>query len=552
MFEVFSRSQRGRICMLSVPEGNLRCPAILGPDGDFPISVEDGARVLRIGGAEVKLDGKISKTYSAGPFEPVIDGSTALVRLPIKEGAVKPKEVEAVVITNAFELRTDPRRAVEALIAARKYAGYGSLLIAPGLADASNLALFTYMGVDAFDYSVPESMARNGTLGLPTGPMVSDLASLERNKEEMDRELEVVMRYIESGRLRELADQRATASTWNVALLRIFDSVGYGYQEEACSVSDVRFRCNTTQSLKRPEVERYRRKFLADYKKPVHKRILLLLPCSARKPYHKSKSHRAYSSAIHTASHDSLVHEVIVTSPLGVVPRELDVFYPASAYDIPVTGEWKCQEREMIRSMVAHLLSQGYDKVISHLGEDTSLVEGLCDLEETAVRGQVSRESLDALDMALRNAAKGMDKVGYDVDRLESVRSILSFQFDSTVADALLDGADVRGKYPYWKVHQGKDQVCMMSAERGMFSMTLNGAEVLSEMGVKKVEAGDFELRGSLFAVGVTDSDPSIRIGEEVTVVSGGKTVATGVAAMSGPEMVNLDRGVAVKIRHKA
>ena len=75
--------------------------------------------------------------------------------------------------------------------------------------------------------------------------------------------------------------------------------------------------------------------------------------------------------------------------------------------------------------------------------------------------------------------------------------------------------------------------------------------QILAQKGYHTVEMMDFELKGNLFAVGVTDADPSIRIGDEAIVTVNGKVRAVGVAMMSGREMVQLGRGIAVRIRHK-
>lgn len=50
-----------------------------------------------------------------------------------------------------------------------------------------------------------------------------------------------------------------------------------------------------------------------------------------------------------------VVHEVIVTSPLGIVPMELEMIYPAAHYDISVTGEWSLDEREMVKSNLIYM-----------------------------------------------------------------------------------------------------------------------------------------------------------------------------------------------------
>lgn len=92
----------------------------------------------------------------------------------------------------------------------------------------------------------------------------------------------------------------------------------------------------------------------------------------------------------------------------------------------------------------------------------------------------------------------------------------------------------------------------MMTAERGMISLTLDGARILADMGRNVVEMMDFELKGNLFAIGVTKADPSIRIGDEAIIMLNGKVKAVGVAMMSGREMVELNRGIAVRVRHKS
>ena len=400
----------------------------------------------------------------------------------------------------------------------------------------------------------------NGVSLIPEGNVASDEDCSEDNVSELDREAAKVARFIGAGRLRELVDQRSFSSADEVAALRIFDAEGYGYQEECCSTTGCRFSCNTVQALRRPDIARYQKVLSERYVVPSHKKVLLLLPCSAKKPYHTSKTHKLFASAIHTASHDTLVHEVIVTSPLGIVPRELDAMYPANSYDIPVTGEWKCEEKATIRRMLKELLEKGhYEKVVCHLGEDAELVEGLCDgMVETVVGDPVSPKSLENLDKALRDATKGMEPVDYLVDRREAIRSVLSFQFGKDVADAIMDENTYGiGKFPYWKVfredpenRQKKTQLCMMSPERGMFSLTMDGAEIIAGMGRNIVEMQDFELKGSLFAIGVDKADHGLRIGDEAIVVCGGKVRGVGVAAMCGAEMEQMKRGIAVKMRH--
>ena len=557
MLDVTARSMGGRACVYTRNDIAVQTPLVIqtcrDAAGDMHIRVDDSGRTFFAMGDEAPLDPKLRYPVSRGKGEVTAYGSIAVVRLPFEEGCVIPEGTEIVVIANAYELRGDFRRAISQISAVRKSAGHGILLVAPGLAEPSTIAMYAYMGIDVFDDSLSRVLGAEGIEAFSEGNADRGKDSVSENISEMNRECSKVRTFTVSGRLRELVDQRAPSSPSSVAMLRIFDDICYAYQEEATPVVGTRFSCNTTQSLMRPDVLRYRKAIMEMYERPSHKRILLLLPCSARKPYHKSKTHKMFSSAIHTAGHDTAVHEVILTSPLGMVPRELDIFYPANSYDIPVTGQWKCQERDFIRELFSRFLSFGYEKVVSHLGSSTDLIRDMADIIETVVDDDpVSQASLDRLDRTLRDLSKGMPSGEYMADRKETVRSVLTFQFGKDVADRMMDAETFAvGKYPYWKIMRGKTQLGMMSEERGMVSLTIDGAEIFASMGVNLVEVQGFELKGSLFAVGVKAADHRIRIGDEAVIVADGEVIAVGVAQMSGREMEDMNRGIAVKIRHR-
>ncbi|HKM09074.1 MAG TPA: DUF5591 domain-containing protein [Candidatus Methanomethylophilaceae archaeon] len=563
MLEIIARSHRGRICEYKDGGDSLTTPAVIALERSSgpSISFKPEGRMLNLMGAEVPLDEGMMTTVSSGKGGiRGAYGKVCVLRLPIEGTEGIPEECEIIAIPNAFELRRNPRGILDAVMKIREMAGFNRLVYMSGIADPSTVSLLTYMGVDLFDDTLPIASGLMGIKMFSEGEVFIGQDFSRENSKELKEEADKVKMFVAAGRLRELVDQRAAASPTSVALLRLLDDQGYQYQEEACTLRGGRFCSNTVQSLRRPDVERYRRMLAERYRKPEHKRILLLLPCSARKPYHTSRSHKAFSSAIHTADHDTLIHEVILTSPLGLVPRELDVFYPADSYDIPVTGEWNCQEKEMIRSMLSSLLEQGYDKVICHF-PDHDMIKDLADMEFTVVDGRTtSFESLDRLDSTLRDAARGMEIPGYMIDRKDTMRSILGFQFGLEAADVMMDeNTFTTGKFPYWKIirevpdeRSNQTQLGMLTPERGMVSLTLEGGEVLSKTGSFIVEIMDFDLRTNLFAVGILDADPNIRIGDDVVVMRNGKVEGVGVAEMCGREMVQAQRGMAVRVRHKS
>ena len=557
MLDVLSRCQRARVCEYTRNDRKLVTPSMIGSEpSDAWVESVGNERILHLMGTDVVMESGLRTTSNSGiPTEVRCQDGIAVVRLPLPEDLAFDESVEAVVVPNAYELRKDPRRIVDNVMRLRRAAGFNRLLYLSGLGEPSTVSILTYMGVDLFDDSLPRAAGLSGIRLIPEAEISTGEDESDGNVWVMEQELEKVRIFIKADRLRELVDQRAPSEPTSVALLRIYDDVGYEYAEETVSFTGCRFSCNTTQALRRPDIKSYKRR-MSEYRKPEHKRVLLLLPCSAKKPYHISKSHKAFSSAIHTAPHDTLVQEVIVTSPLGAVPRELDAFYPANSYDIPVTGEWKPEEKAFIRSMIGDIIAQGWDKVICHLGEDYELVEGLADMECTVVGDSTSPASLQNLDKALRDATKGMEPVDYLIDRNAQMLNMLRFQFGPEAADLLMDGNTYAiGKFPYFKLFREEDnkkiQLGMFTPERGGISLTIEGAQILADGGYPTIEIMDFEIKGNLFAVGVVKADPSIHVGDEAIAVCNGKVRVVGVAMMCGREMTDLKRGIAVKTRHK-
>src|SRR5208283_958345 len=113
----------------------------------------------------------------------------------------------------------------------------------------------------------------------------------------------------------------------------------------------------------------------------------VLLPCSKTKPYRSSRSHRRMAKAFEGLAAVARLHVVSVTSPLGLVPRELEDLPPARQYDIPVTGEWDEDERGAVSAALSHLLATGsYRSVLVHLDpeEYDFLAPGLAEAKDVA------------------------------------------------------------------------------------------------------------------------------------------------------------------------
>jgi archaeosine synthase len=301
--------------------------------------------------------------------------------------------------------------------------------------------------------------------------------------------------------------------------------------------------------MERPDVVRFRERVLNRYKKPVTPEVLLLLPCSARKPYSESRTHRLFRKTIKDSGAGVLVHEVIVTSPLGLVPRELELFYPAQHYDIPVTGHWYEDEKKLINDMLAEYVKNNeYQLIINHLGEDDLIFS--VEAVPTAFDRPTSKDSLDQLNTKLSALKAGKKGKTWKKRSIEELDCMVRFQFGDQ-AEGWLDGCTIKGRYPQLRIFKGDEQMASLSPTTGLLIPTLQGGEYLAEKNVYRVNIYDFELTTNLFAVGVESASPEIRAKDEVVVARNGELVATGAAQMSAQEMIESDRGEAVNVRHR-
>jgi 7-cyano-7-deazaguanine tRNA-ribosyltransferase len=95
--------------------------------------------------------------------------------------------------------------------------------------------------------------------------------------------------------------------------------------------------------LVRPEVVQHRKRLAERYSPPNDVEILLLMPQTQSKPFHKAKEFRKNEKLLKKILKTDLskVHVCFYTAPFGIVPIELDEVYPLSQHEValPLDGE---------------------------------------------------------------------------------------------------------------------------------------------------------------------------------------------------------------------
>ncbi len=489
------------------------------------------------------------------------------------------KEKNIFTLKYANQKFKKPKRFTEKIIENREKIGYQKIMYTPSIAEPANLSLLVYIGIDFFDYTKAIISARNKVMffldgnkkikNLKENPCICPICNdINKKPEDMNfdeilnhnynilySELKNVRNHIRNKNIRNLVEKRVKSDPHLTTILRILDQKNYSYFEEKTPlISKNIIFATTIESINRPEILRFQKRVTSRFKKPKHAKILLLLPCSAKKPYSFSKSHGLIRKSIFSSKNPHIIHEVIVTSPVGIVPRELELVYPASNYDIPVTGIWLEDEKNMINNLLRNYLKNNkYDLIISHLSDEiNSFIKNIVDIDIfTCINHPTSDESLSRLKKVLKNETNKYKKVERKVRFKENIEALLSYQFGKKTAEKIAGKSSIRGRYPYLKIMKKNTQLGMLVKEKGLVSLTLDGAEILFEEKQNLVEIDDdFKLKGSVFAPGIKNADSNIRIGDEVAVVRKNELIGVGSSLMNGIEMKKLDYGEAVKIRH--
>ncbi len=551
MIEITSRWGLSKTGILTVDEKVLKTPVILNTDNGTEesfLSDENGFEIRVPKSFFKPLEGKLSVpatfayTGAAGGHHVESKGGGRDIQV-VYDQEPDP-EAEIYILGNSPELLGRGSDLVDRILSLRSKIPFHKLIYLPGIALPNNISLLTYMGVDIFDTVYVDYL---GSMGIEVSDWMGFSGDVKLNRYRLQDEIRLIRKSISLGRIRELVEARVRSEPWLVEALRRMDS-NWDILRPYIPVTGGNIFVTTREAFYRPDIVRFRHRMLNRYE-PPERDVLLLLPCSARKPYFSSRSHGKFKASINNGNWTN-VHEVVLTSPLGMVPRELELFYPAQNYDIPVTHTWYEEERDTIIEMVDNLLYKGnYRTIISHLPEDMNFVIEHIDCIDTAQGDHPTHDAaLGRLSEAVR-AHAGRQR--YDVGGYlkENLLSFSRFQFGPG-GSHLLDDATVKGRYPEYKIMAGSHQRGMMVAERGLISLTLHGGEILKDNGINIVEIEDFVPKGTVFSVGVTDADTRICPGDDCVVVHHNELRGVGVAVMSGIEMTDAERGPAVKIRH--
>ena len=122
----------------------------------------------------------------------------------------------------------------------------------------------------------------------------------------------------------------------------------------------------------RPEVVRHRKRFLKRYSPPKKGKILVLLPHTPIRPFHKSREHQKILEEVEQKIGDKTynIHVCTYAAPFGIIPTELDEIYPLSQYEIATPLDLETTNYTA-QQIMEYIMTTNYERVV--LFWDTNL-----------------------------------------------------------------------------------------------------------------------------------------------------------------------------------
>ena len=436
-----------------------------------------------------------------------------------------------------------------------------SLIWMPGISGPDNCSLLAWMGVDLMDLTRVKRAFSKGIHISAFGPRKID-SSLNQTEawgkqiHFWKESINETRGAIRDGNIRRIVEASCLSSPRSVQRLRRHDN----FQSEiaisdpgkaglASTIPPGRvLECNSRDTRDDPLIRYWQDKVTKNWNPNPHQsKIAVLLPCSAVKPYRKSPSHARFRHAISSRS----VSEIMVTAPLGIVPRDLEVLWPASSYDIPVIGDWDVDELSTIKTMLSKINSRvGFEVVINHSGIEIEL-EGTVVIDTRGIDSAGSESALNRLSEAVRENVEsyGLKEPKRSSALLASFRSISRHLLGG---DQWLLNAKITGKAPDYRIMIESEQIALWDSKRGRFAFSKAALEVLKHTDlIPKVELNEgIKWSGDIFSTNISSYSGSPRIGDDILVYQGGVLVGSARAVAPAWEWPTAP-GALARARHR-
>lgn len=268
--------------------------------------------------------------------------------------------------------------------------------------------------LDYFPCSCPKCTGATPKAVLEMSQKDRETFLAEHNLHVCVAELKRIKQAIRDGRLWEHLEMRAHAHPALFTALKKLKSHAVFIERGSPTVKRSGLFFFNSVSLARPEVVHYRHRLLERYCPPENTRILLLVPQTRKKPFHKTQEFNEIKQVFQRLGDalSSRVHVCFYAAPFGLIPVELDEIYPLSQHEIALpldkeTVDYVAEQvsdyikRTHYKTVVLLHDSQQWDDSVKKLCKRACLKKGI-QFKHVNIRVKGSKNILTRLEMILK------------------------------------------------------------------------------------------------------------------------------------------------------
>lgn len=178
-------------------------------------------------------------------------------------------------------------------------------------------------------------------------------------------ELRRIKQAIKDGRLWEHLELRMHSHPALLQALKKLEIYKEFIEENNPSVKKSGLFFFNSIGLLRPEIVRYRKKLAKRYSPPQKADVLVLLPQTQSKPFHKAKRFKEVKKILKQTFGEKLdkLHICFYAAPFGAIPIELDEIYPLSQHEITLPLDKETIEY-VVNQITQYIENTNYKAVI--------------------------------------------------------------------------------------------------------------------------------------------------------------------------------------------
>jgi 7-cyano-7-deazaguanine tRNA-ribosyltransferase len=196
-------------------------------------------------------------------------------------------------------------------------------------------------------------------------PKEREVFLAEHNLHVCIAELRRIKQAIREGRLWEHTEMRVHAHPALLSALKRLRNHEDFLEKFSPTVKGSGFFYFDAIGLARPEITHYRKRFSERYTPPENARVLLLVPQTRNKPFHKAPEFKKIRQLFRSLGEElsGHVHVCVYAAPFGVVPLELDEVYPLSQHETALPLD--CETVDYVACQAAEYVTRnGYGSVV--------------------------------------------------------------------------------------------------------------------------------------------------------------------------------------------